>query len=121
MELVRIASVALFLLFLVFSCEGLPVGEAGGEGLKEEEEEIDKDLALANADLDLLELDIVTNKKGEGPGEGEGRTRRDTVADNSKLWTDGVVPYVLPSFISESTQSITTELPQLTQWTLQVL
>lgn len=101
MELARIATLVLFLLFLVLSCECLPVGEPEGQ---REVEEIDQALAMANSALDLLELDIILPPDTTIEEEGEGRRRRDTVADNSKLWPGGVVPYVLPSFISESTQ-----------------
>lgn len=107
MELVHIAGTMLVLLFLMFSCEALPVGATRGEGL--EGEEMDQALALANRDLNLLELDIVlapqTNKEGEGDEEEE-RKRRDLVADSKKLWPGGVVPYLLPSFISESLHTL---------------
>lgn len=103
MEMVHIAGLMLVLFFLVFSCEGLPVEAPRGAGL--EGEEMDQALALANRDLNLLELDILlappTNKEEEG-GEEDEKKRRDLVADNNKLWPGGVVPYLLPSFISES-------------------
>lgn len=101
MELVHVASAVLFLLFLVLSCECLPLGDTGDEDLQE----IDQALAMANSALDLLELDIVLAPHTTSEEERDGRRRRrDTVADNSKLWPGGVVPYTLPSFISESMQ-----------------
>ena len=100
MGLVRVASAVLFLLFLVLPCECLPVGDSGDEA----PQEIDQDLAMTNSALELLELDIVVSSHATSKKEENGRRRRDTVADNSKLWPGGVVPYSLPSFISESMQ-----------------
>lgn len=100
MRLVHFASAVLFLLFLVFPCECLPVRDAGDE---DPQEEIDQALAMANSALDLLELDIVLPPTSEEEGNGR-RWRRDTVADSNMLWPGGVVPYCLPAFISECMQ-----------------
>ena len=107
-ELVHTADMMLLLLLLVLSCEALPVDIPSGEPLKVKE--MDQVFALANRDLGFLEFDIVlpqqvSNKKKRD--EEAERTRRDLVADSSKLWPGGVVPYVLPSFISESFHTTT--------------